>query len=495
MPGFRRPQQWLVGFEGYDPAVLRAALSALQSRLTDLATVLMHKDERKLAYLMVDAPPQSDELWTNFALGARATDALGLTQLKSLDTAFGAGMTPSRTGDADNPVMADGAPNPAAQDNWVIGGPSRPLDLLVIFAADADIEMNAQPVVAALEGCGLRRTYAEVGNLLPNDIEHFGFQDGISQPGVRGTVTIGASRRYVTTRYGVPSMHGVDFGKPGQPLQDPFQFLFDDSDAALSNGSFLVFRRLEQDVGAFYADSESMAGELRAAAPGLDGQALRARIVGRWPSGQPLMRPTPQPHQAESLMALNHFAFAHDEPDLVLSTGERVPGAGGDPDVASGGRCPVWAHIRKVNPRDLQTDKGGPDETAGFQMLRRGIPFGPLFDHANVTAASNAEPRGLLFLAYQTSITDQFETLNSNWMNSSGAPASFGFDLLVGQHLGADHRHAQKEADFFNPENSTTTRFSGLSQWVMPTGGAYLFAPSISWTRRNATALALPVSV
>jgi deferrochelatase/peroxidase EfeB len=94
--------------------------------------------------------------------------------------------------------------------------------------------------------------------------------------------------------------------------------------------------------------------------------------------------------------------------------------------------------------------------------------------------------RGLLFLSYQRSITDQFETLNTNWMNNSGAPASFGFDLLVGQHLGGDGRHAAKEADFFGPQSGQTQRFSTLAQWVKPTGGAYLFAPSVSWTERNA---------
>jgi deferrochelatase/peroxidase EfeB len=79
--------------------------------------------------------------------------------------------------------------------------------------------------------------------------------------------------------------------------------------------------------------------------------------------------------------------------------------------------------LRKVNPRDLPTDKGGPDETRSFQMLRRGIPFGPAYDHTTPNNPVNASSRGLLFLAYQRSISTQFVTLNKNWMNSAVAPA------------------------------------------------------------------------
>jgi hypothetical protein len=41
------------------------------------------------------------------------------------------------------------------------------------------------------------------------------------------------------------------------------------------------------------------------------GGVVRARIVGRWPSGQPLMRPVSDPDPSESNLTTNYFDFAN----------------------------------------------------------------------------------------------------------------------------------------------------------------------------------------
>ena len=164
---------------------------------------------------------------------------------------------------------------------------------------------------------------------------------------------------------------------------------------------------------------------------------------------------------------------------MVLSTGEAIAASAADPDPLKGFACPVWAHIRKVNPRDLGTNMGGPAETAGFQMLRRGIPFGPPYLHDHRDDPQNGIERGLMFIAYQTSIRGQFQVLNSDWMNSTGGPAAFGHDLLVGQAV--QHGvHGPKEADFNQVGAPVPVRLHTMSQWVIPTGGTYLFSPSLS---------------
>jgi hypothetical protein len=116
-------------------------------------------------------------------------------------------------------------------------------------------------------------------------------------------------------------------------------------------------------------------------------------------------------------------------------------------------------------------------------MLRRGIPFGPLYNHAQPLDPKNSAERGLLFLAYQSKISTQFEELNSDWMNTNLNPSPGGFDLLVGQTLAAGGENAGKTAGWFDAPSGSVTPIATPQQWVIPTGGAYLFAPSISWTR------------
>jgi hypothetical protein len=103
-------------------------------------------------------------------------------------------------------------------------------------------------------------------------------------------------------------------------------------------------------------------------------------------------------------------------------------------------------------------------------MLRRGLPFGPLYD-----PASPEQPeRGLLFLAYQTSFANQFNKLNSLWMNNAQAPevGNHDHDLLVGQVPAGQERTGRLDG---HPPLRTPDR------WVIPTGGAFLFSPAISF--------------
>ena len=509
LPGFNRQERYLVGFTCNDGARLKNALALVLPHVTTMLQALDHRDERKAAFVAAEPPPLRKDLWLNIALGPRAVRAIGADAVFDLDDeefSFAGGMTPGITGDASAPTLPNGDPNPASRRHWKVGSPSRPLDLLLIFANDGAIEERAAPLLEAIASAlGVAPTYDEVGRLIPGEIEHFGFRDGISQPGVRGRVMHQGTERFVTTRYGVPSAHGVDFGKPGQPLVWPGQFLtgqpVSEGDqpslpAELTNGSFGVFRRLSQNVRAFYEDTEALAGQLSAATGiGLAPDRLRTLMVGRFPTGAALMRHDQQPAQDDSITAINYFAFADALPEITLTDGSTVSAAKADPDVLRGRRCPVWAHIRKVNPRDLGTNRGGPIDTIGFQILRRGIPFGPPYDHLNPKNPDNDnKQRGLLFLSYQRHIKTTFSILNHDWMNNRDAPQGGGFDLLVGQNVpnNGDGRHANKSATFFGPPPDTSTvgvDFESQRQWVVPTGGAFVFAPSLAFVKKFAAEL------
>jgi hypothetical protein len=70
-------------------------------------------------------------------------------------------------------------------------------------------------------------------------------------------------------------------------------------------------------------------------------------------------------------------------------------------------------------------------------------------------------------------------------MNNPGAPQARGFDLLVGQSLPANGLYARKTANSFGPAQPTPGKdFETANQWIIPTGGAFLFAPSLTFVRK-----------
>jgi Dyp-type peroxidase family len=483
LPGYSDADLLILAIRGNDDVSLKALIRVLiESPLgvTTMRSAFGLRSARK-HFLQGVGPEPDDPLRLNLALTRQGLDRLGFTSLRGVDAVFDAGMTGLSTGDPKQPTRADGSSEPAHPSRWVIGGTSNSFDLLIILACKRNIRDRTIPVTDLVRGTtGISLVYEEFGEDLPNSTEHFGFVDGISTPGIYGEFEEAGQKIPITTRYGVPSANGLDFGKPGQPLVWPGRFLVgapkfegDEGETVhdiFKNGSFLVFRRLQQDVAAFYEDTDAMAVELanKLGNPQIDGTFLRETIVGRRQNGQPLMRPGEGP---DSPLAINHFFYANQTPSIDLNNGERIIGT--TPDF-QGKRCPFWAHIRKVNPRDGQNDL--PEETQNLQMLRRGIPFGAPYDHQRPANDVNLAPRGLLFLAYQRSIGEQFEQLNTHWMNQFEVPAGGGHDLLVGITLSNDGRLASRCADWPSSQEQLTTPRT----WVIPTGGAYLFAPSLT---------------
>jgi len=484
LPGYSEADLLLLAIRGNDDISLKALIRVLIASplgVTNMRSAFGLRRSRK-RFLQGVGPEPDDPLRLNLALTRQGFDRLGFATLKGVDAAFDAGMTGLSTGDPKQPIRADGSPEPAHPSRWKVGGSSQSFDLLVILACKRDIRQRTTAITNLVKRSkGISVVYKEFGEDLPNNTEHFGFVDGISTPGVYGEFEQAGQRMPITTRYDVPSANGLDFGKPGQPLVWPGRFLvgtprFEGDEGepvhdVFKNGSFLVFRRLQQDVAAFYEDTDAMALELATnlGNPQINGSFLRETIVGRRQNGQPLMRPGEGP---DSSLAINHFFYGNETPSITLNNGEHVTGT--TPDF-QGQRCPFWAHIRKVNPRDGQNDLS--EETQNLQMLRRGIPFGVAYDHQRpANDPINLKSRGLLFLAYQRNIRDQFENLNTHWMNQFEVPAGGGHDLLVGLTLSADGRLASRRADWPSSKEQLITPRT----WVIPTGGAYLFAPSLT---------------
>ncbi|MFD0347371.1 Dyp-type peroxidase [Kitasatospora aburaviensis] len=238
--------------------------------------------------------------------------------------------------------------------------------------------------------------------------EHFGFKDGISEPGVR-----------FFDRPSPTTDDEVD-GHPGTRIIPAGEFVVGEEVAAGSftdypewakNGSFQVVRRLAQDVPSWWAQVSVRLGELKQAKAVPETATvdwLAARLVGRWRSGAPVCKhqiqdPTGDPNAASD----NDFDFREDPDGLVT---------------------PVFSHLRKTSPRGglrpgPNTDPIPAHFLDGRRIMRRGAPYGQPFDPTSGAPGSGAdEERGLLFVSYQADIARQFEFIQVDWIDEPTFP-------------------------------------------------------------------------
>ena len=336
--------------------------------------------------------------------------------------------------------------------SWLVGGPDRPpVDGMLTLAAtdrnalDAQVAQEQEKATAA----GLEVVLVQHGQVLRNDkghsIDHFGFADGISQPGVRGFSDE------------VPEDDRLHIGRhPGAPLIAPGEFLLGypgerrppartprPSPAPwMRNGSFQVFRRLRQDVAGWRQKMTALSGY------GSTREDVEARAIGRRSDGRPLV-PSAGSH--------NDFDY-RDDPQ--------------------GWYTPFYAHIRKMNPRNDQVFRD-----RSHKLLRRGVPFEQPVD----SGKADETEQGLLFNAYMADIEDQFEFLQRRWANDPEFPASTlarfqqtavksrtisGLDPVVGDDAQVARRRFGKRIARDIPPPA-------LGGFVTTTGALYGFAPSI----------------
>jgi len=460
--------------------------------------------------------------WINIAFSYHALTLLAHDATDFTDEAFKQGLA-ARSADLGDPTDPESEGNPA---NWLIGGPGDEADVVLIVESDdrddlfeevARIESSLHPTFDR-HGRRIRSgavvIFKQQGASLPPPLtghEHFGFLDGVSQPGLRGRISDNPTdvltfRQNPTNR---------DQGKPGQDLLWPGEFVFgypgqDPTSADIVDkgpiaqagpawavdGSFLVFRRLRQDVGAFRAFVRQAADQL-----GRDPAFVGAKLVGRWASGAPILRAPEADNRAlaDDDCANNNFEFAEetepiapDQKQSPIDCTDEVPNthppalfapSPGDPP---GLICPFAAHIRKAYPRDDSSGtipSTGEVDTQTHRILRRGIPFGhPFGQIPGLPPFLDFGNRGLVFLCYQTSIVEQFEFILRTWVNNPEFKESqAGHDLIIGQNNapGAD-RERQFTITFESDGVVRTEVLSTRIDWVIPTGGGYFFAPSIA---------------
>jgi deferrochelatase/peroxidase EfeB len=146
----------------------------------------------------------------------------------------------------------------------------------------------------------------------------------------------------------------------------------------------------------------------RAADPanGLTEDRVAARLVGRWRSGVPLsLSPTDDDEHGIPEELRNAFDYVtHDgyTPPIVAD--------------ADGDRCPLGAHVRRLNPRGGRV-MGLPNSR---RIIRRNMPYGPELQGTE----DDGRQRGLVGYFFCGDLEAQWEFLQRAYVN--GSIASYG---------------------------------------------------------------------
>jgi Dyp-type peroxidase family len=332
-------------------------------------------------------------------------------------------------------------PDPAT---WEEAYRGRQIDAMILLADDdegfllrqaRDVFQNVSNVADVLA--------VEPGRVLRNDadesIEHFGYVDGRSQP-----LFLKADIESETKRV------GIDQWNPSAPLA---LVLVPDPCCGEEDcfGSYLVFRKLEQNVWGFKRREQELASALGLTEK--EAERAGALIVGRFEDGTPV---TLSPTERMGKPVPNNFDHRRDR---------------------SATRCPFHAHIRKVNPRG---DTGSLEEERKHRVVRRGITYGKRLVEPKDDPTLDQMPRegvGLLFMCFQSSLADQFGFLQTIYANSM---TGSGIDPIIGQREPCTppmEQHWPREWD-----NGGITDFH-FGDFVKLKGGEFFFAPSLPFFR------------
>lgn len=290
---------------------------------------------------------------------------------------------------------------------------------------------------------------AQIVDGKPRTSEHFGFTDGFGNPeyaGVErssqpGQGKLMAEGTWVPLATGELLLGYAD--EAGEVPAAPVPPLL------AKNGTFMVYRKLHQNVATFRAFLDEQA-KLYAGGK----EKLAAKFIGRWRDGTPLELSPERPDSsiAQDAQRSTNFTYGAD---------------------GSGARCPIGAHIRRVHPRDAFGFNGRLIDRR--RITRRGLTYGRFA--AEGEDVSDAEERGVIFMALNASFARQFEFVQQQWIQY-GNDARLGNekDILMGQHGGGGRYMVQGDMSPTNPP----LLCSNLPDFVELRGGDYFFIPSIT---------------
>jgi Dyp-type peroxidase family len=361
----------------------------------------------------------------------------------------------------------------SAPSTWEWGGKQNdPVHiLLMIYAASEEILSGLYAKhETQFANCGLTEHKQLDTTVLIKRKEHFGFHDGIAQPTIEGLNRKDIAENTVATGEFILGYKNSYGQYPPTPMvaetTGDSKLLAAATETGMrdlgKNGSYLVFRQMEQDVALFWDYME------KATCSNDKGNTnemikLASKMVGRWPGGSPISL-CPDKDE-ESMENHDDFGYRHTDGD--------------------GLKCPIGAHIRRTNPRDsLDTShKASVGISNKHRILRRGRSYGkPVcesLDPVEILRAKNITgTRGLHFICVNTDISRQFEFIQNAWVNSPKFLSLYDErDPIIGNNHGPESE--SKDGIFSTPTNGLRKRHTDVPQFVTVKGGAYFFMPGI----------------
>ncbi len=398
---------------------------------------------RWLAPTFASATVRCPEVTVNVAFSARGLANVGLPAeaLQLLPVGFRAGMQ------ARSSILGDlGASAPRSWENWCHHDN---VDALVTISGWSDASclhkeqtlcthahtpllIHSQPATSLTrDRTGLRPAVdrlddAAVGPPFEHErYEPFGFRDGMSNP-----VLEGSDRRI---RAGHGTLRRVDGALTWQYVKAG-EFILGCEDETrqrdlpaplaryFRNGSYVVWRKLRQDVDGFRRTFGPSDGSIAAAvvgrthdghslarqAPGArqndftygDGSTMRATAATRAVTGETQANATASGEMtADGMRSSRHNPHPPGCPASGEMTTDGCPASG---SMTADG-CPASAHIRRANPRD---GLDFADTVVGrHRLIRRGMPY-----------RQDGE-QGLIFVCFNADIERQFEFVQQRWIN------------------------------------------------------------------------------
>lgn len=286
--------------------------------------------------------------------------------------------------------------------------------------------------------------------------EHFGYTDGFGNPYVEGDPLPAAPGMGKIAPNGgwAPLATGEALlGYPDESEElpiSPVPYLLG------RNGTFLVYRKLHQNVATFRRYLKEM-GALYSGGQDWGKEMLAAKFVGRWRDGTPL---------EISPLKMDPALVADDSRNNNFTYGADSDGA----------RCPLGSHIRRTNPRDAFGFDGKLINRR--RILRRGLPYGEYTPDDE--PGTDDREHGIIFMALNASLARQFEFVQQQWLQyGNDAHQGNDKDVLTGNHNGHGKMMIQGVAEGGPPPFLC----GHLPRFVEMRGGEYFFVPSLTALR------------